>query len=409
MFTPRISAEKTTFFFASNANTSQQHAKIKYDGDGTRVAIWYRTNFFYWQRYPMEKLIEGTQNPDLAFRGEFDSELLKAGTVVEYRIFDDVADAGHNPNNGDTGPSGAVVPYREAVLMGFLEKPIKTRWPHTSKGTPGGTYYHSSIQIPGSRTHVLVQVSLSEPVKGVFDILEFAEPAAAVLGLNQESYELDVIPSEPDAPYPRKIEADARQSLVPGANYYCLIRYSNSVGDWWYEVEKFTTLQRLVTLKGDTIHIDNDGDPFSKGEASFEIAFKQGTVGSVHFYLGNDDFKVDTGQTIQLGQLNSLDSSAPPADQIQPYPKKPVEKTFGPFAVTPETQDISVELSGTEYDGIFESDEEASTWVQPAYIYYPVGPAETVTEQPAAVTASPLVTGDDFQFTLNYRYSISYV
>jgi hypothetical protein len=301
------------------------------------------------------------------------------------------------------------VTYNEVIGLGLLEKPIKTRWQHTFKGTPGGTYYHASVQTPGVRTHVLIQISQQEPTAGVFDTLQFEEPIASILGLNQTSYELDLAPANPGDPdYPRVMGADARYSLLPGAPYYCLIRYSDSAGDWWYEIEKFAAKQRVVTLKADSIYINNDGDPFADGEASFEISFTQASVGSVTFYLGNDDYKIHDEQTIALTQLHKWDTTAPVEQQIWPYPVGPVEKVFGPFTVTPENRDISVAIGGIEHDGILESDEIASTWVQPDSIYYPVGPAESVTDQTASVTAAPEITGDDFEFTVSYRYSIAY-
>ncbi len=410
-FTATITAHRNDFFFAA-ANSSQARTQIKYDGGDEKVAIWYRVNFYRWYRYAMEKYIEAKQDPSLAFRGQLDSEYLKAGDVVEYRIFTDLQ---HNPNNGDVTASGTPVTYNEAILMGFLEKPIETRWQHEYKGMPGGTYYHASVRTPGIATLMLIQISEQEPAFGEFGTLKFPEAIAPdqvswARGFNADGYEFDVMPRQPGEPaYPRADNADQRYSLKPGHLYYCLIRYSNASGDWWYEVEKFTTRQRVVTLKGESIHIDNDGDPHARGEASFEIMFRHANVGSVAFFMGGKDYKVDTGDTILLGDLRALDTAAPIWDQMWPYPVKPVEKVFGPFVVTEDTQDISIELNGTEYDGFLEPDEPASTWVQPAYIYYPVGPAEAVTDQTASVTANPLIDGDDFQFTLKYRYSIAYV
>lgn len=406
IFAATITAHQTDFFFAG-ANASKRRTQLKYEGGEEKVAIWYRVNFYRWYRYAVEKFIEAKQDPSLAYRGQLDSEYLEAGDVVEYRIFTDLQ---HDPNNGNLSASGTPVIYNEAILMGFLEKPIKTRWYHEYKGAPGGTYYHASVYTPGVATHMLIQISDQEPVAGDFGTLKFPDVAAWERGFNAQGYEFDVVPRIPGEPaYPRETGADQRFSLKPGHNYYCLIRYSNASGDWWYEVEKFTTRQRVVTLKGDAIQIDNDGDPHARGEASFEILFRHANVGSVAFFMGGKDFKIDTGETITLGNLRALDTAAPIQDQMWPYPKKPVEKVFGPFAVTEEIDDISIELNGTEYDGFLEPDEPASTWVQPAYIYYPVGPAEAVTDQPASVTASPLIDGDDFQFTLKYRYSIAYV
>jgi hypothetical protein len=208
-----------------------------------------------------------------------------------------------------------------------------------------------------------------------------------MLALGKNEYELVVTP------------------LRPGTDYYCLIRYSDVNGDWWVEEEKFTTLQRMVTVRGDRIEINDDGDPFADGEASFSFQFAQG-ANSATFFLGHDDYKIHDGQNIALGSLPKIDT-ADVTSLIWPPPTAPCEKTFGPFAVRDDTPDVTVAANGTEYDGLFEPNEYAANAQLP--VYCPTGLEEVVSDKTSAVSVAATDPDDDFSFTLHYRHSVNYV
>nr|WP_298683284.1 hypothetical protein [uncultured Dongia sp.] len=393
-----IIADETVILFQSSAPQNRKRTRITFDlgqagnqvgGDEAQAAIWWRRNTEAWHMFPLEKT-----GPAPQYKGSFYSESVGPGDVLQYRMYDAKVYRDYVP---DTVPNetqkGSGIEVRHVEIFGLLNMsrntPDKMKNSYRSDAVVGGTYYGRKIATPGIRTNVLIEVSQQEPVYGLPHYLRFEKPEVSVLALGEEQYDLNLMP------------------LTPGANYYCLIRYSDSAGNWFFEDAKFTTLRRQVTLKADTIHIDNDGDPHADGEASFNFQFGQGATNTAIFFMGHADFKVHSGQTIALGTMLKLDTSLPLVDQVWPLPTGPAEKTFGPFSVTPETPDITVYAAGTEYDGIFESDERAASGDH-HYLSYPYGPGETVIDKAASITANPL-DGDDFTFTVNYRYSVVYL
>ena len=400
-----ITAAETVLLFAtaSGASDNTQRTRITFDmelagkqvgGDLVEVAIWWRRNTEAWHKLDFPKV---GINAHPVNKGAFWSWNVAPGDVLQYRMYNDTVQPGYVPDTvaNETQPhSGAMVWHTE--IFGLLNMsrntPDKLKNSYKAEKRIGGTYYGLRYQSKGINTNILFEISQQEPIYGLPNYLRFTDPQRlSWLGLGAQQYDFNLMP------------------LQPGTTYNVLIRYSDESGNWFMEQEKITTLRRQVVLKGDSIVVDNDGDPFADGEASFNIQFGQGATNTAIFFMGHDDFKVHNGQNLPLGTLYKLDTSLPLVDQVWPLPEGPVEKTFGPYGAGDGLPDITVYAAGTEYDGLFESDEHAATGGGFfATLTYPTGPDETVTDKTASITAVP-DEDDNFQFTLNYRYSITYL
>lgn len=363
------------YFYASGgASTATTNVRYKMDKDA-KPAMWSRMNMGPWQKLRFTFT-----------ESWFQSGHVGPGDVLEYRLYDDATMPGYVPDTvaNELQPrSGAILAHVE--IFGLLKFPIKTDWVRGGEKKPGGTYYLRQIATGSNVTiNVRIEVSREKPVPDANEYVRFDKPDISMLALGKNQYELIMTP------------------LRPGTDYYCLIRYSDVQGNWWLEEEKFTTLQRIVTVKGHHIEINDDGDPFADGEASFSFQFAQGT-NSATFFLGHDDYKIYDGQSISLGSLPRLDTT----DLTWPPQVAPCEKTFGPFAVHDDTPDVTVGANGTEYDGAFEPNEYAATAQLP--VYCPTGIQEVVSDNASVVSVAATDPEDDFSFTLHYRYWVNYV
>jgi len=362
-------------------------------GRKTEVAIWWRMNTQLWQKLDFRKV--GIEDHPVN-KGSFLSWNVYPGDVLQYRMYNDTVNPDYVPdtvvNETATRIHGGI-PVWHTEIFGLFKlwrnAPDKLKAAYRPEKYVGGTYYGLKYNSPGINTNILFEVSQQEPIYGLPNLLRFTDPDRfSTVTVGAQQYDLQLMPME------------------PGTNYNTLIRYSDDQGNWLIEEGKFTSLRRQVTVRADSVHIDNDGDPMADGEASFTFQIGQGPTNTAIFFMGNEDFKVHSGQTIPLGTMYKLDTSLPLADQLWPLPQGPAEKTFGPFSTSDGLPAITVNAAGTEYDGLLESDEHTGGGASVPF-WYPFGPGEMVIDQTDSVIAKP--SNGNFEFTLNYRYSVTYV
>jgi hypothetical protein len=66
--------------------------------------------------------------------------------------------------------------------------------------------------------------------------------------------------------------------LCPGNHYFFVVLVTDAFGNWDFVQREFTTLRRKITVEFPTIHIYNDGDYATVGEAEFWFWVFRGTV-----------------------------------------------------------------------------------------------------------------------------------
>jgi hypothetical protein len=392
---PDISASSYEVFLEPGQTES---VRIYYDSQAyygppfTRpVCIWFRINREPWQRMNLEKA--DAKEGERLLRGNFMSEPLKPGRVLQYRIFNDPNRTPEEDYERDyrirMPREGYPLGSQTIMILGLLKKPIKTHWTSERKETVGGTYCWLRIGTPDVRTTVRVNVT-----QRVSDRNDYSTQF--------ETYRV------------RELESQmVVEPLLPGQLYDRTIRYVDSSGNWWDETDTFTTLQRVVTLTADSVYIIDDGDPLADGEASFMIMFYQDRTPTDAFFLGNEDYKVHDGQTIPIAEVPRFDFSQP---WEFPFSERgPAVRVYGPEIVTAFTERIGIRTLGIEHDGLFESDEVATSEVDEIggvlFLPIPAGVEETVVDATGSIEAASYNKLEEgaFKFSVKYRFSVSYV
>jgi hypothetical protein len=179
---------------------------------------------------------------------------------------------------------------------------------------------------------------------------------------------------------------------LPGHHYFFVVVVADAVGNWEVRQEEFTTLRRKLTVEFPTLHVYNDGDPFSDGEGEFWFRVYAGDRTEPwvieQFHRGTTD----------IGDSNQTD---------RPYPLGFVHA--GPPEVVDERlASVSVSSWGVEHDGYLESDEGA--WSLDRTLPLPAGRfVENVASRSFLLNCPVATVGDDFHYGVEVRWSVSYV
>jgi len=358
-----ITATPGVLFIDAGAGQMAGTSRIDYDSLDP-VVIWHRFNLGTWTRLNLFKLV-GTKNAD--HKGRFQTDPLTPGDLRQYRMYQDAA---IDPNL----VSDAQFTYRQVDIQAFVLQPDARDWIRDGNTQVGGTFYFRQIATPPRLTTIRAEVSPFPPFTDKYGQLQFKAPEQVLQSFLTTNHVFELKP------------------LLPGTPYYATFRMSDSKGNWYYVFEKFITLQRKVTVALDSIYIDNDGDPFSSGEASFSVKVYEGDNQIDEVAFGDDEFSVTDGQTVAITH----------------------QTVVGPKQVTQASYSIGLNASGTEYDGWLESDEHADTWGSPPdlkrQLDFPAGRfVEQMTNQAFSVEAIPGSVDDDFRFTVKGRYSVEYL
>lgn len=364
MASTTISASPDVLFIDTGSGETSGTAEIAYDSPDP-VVMWQRVNLGFWKRLNLFKLVEvGTKDAD--HRGKFVSDPLAPGDFMQYRIYTDAAiDPNLVPDNQYA--------YIEARIAALLLKPDPSDWIRDGNADVGGTFFFRQIATPPILTTIRAEISQDPPFTDKFGQLQFKNVVASALSVLSTNHLLELKP------------------LLPGTPHFCAFRLSDAKGRWFYLEEKPVTLKRRVSVWIDSLYVDNDGDPLGRGEASFNITTYEGDKEIDQIAFGNDAYEVTDGQTVPLNHLIVL----------------------GPKQITPANHAVGINAAGTEYDGWLESDEHADTWGYPPdlrrQLDFPAGRfVEQVNDQAFTVPAVPGSVNDDFQFTVNGRYSVDY-
>ncbi|HET7399640.1 MAG TPA: hypothetical protein VFJ94_14075 [Intrasporangium sp.] len=180
--------------------------------------------------------------------------------------------------------------------------------------------------------------------------------------------------------------------LLPGNHYFFTALVTDTFGNWEVMARQFTTLRRQLTVEFPTLHVFNDGDSSSHGEAHFTFRVMHGSPQSPKVI---QDFDRPTADIDDWGETD------------RPY-SLGFAHVGAPTTVHVEEQEVWVASWGTEEDGFLESDEGAGNFG--VRLPLPAGKnLESVSNAPLFLDCPPTTTGDDFHYGVDVRWSVGYV
>lgn len=178
--------------------------------------------------------------------------------------------------------------------------------------------------------------------------------------------------------------------ILPGSHYHLLVLVVDPGGRWDYRIAEFDALRRELTVQFTTLHIYNDGDPSSVGEAQFR------------FWV---DYRLGVGQFDRIREFFRPGADIDDwGETDRPYPLG-FAYVSGPQQVLDGQQHVYVSSIGHEDDG-WEGDEVAWS-VPPRPIVPPIGPGETVTGAGFLLDCPPAAQ-DDFHYGVDVTWSVHY-
>ncbi|MEV0272749.1 hypothetical protein AB0H43_28550 [Hamadaea sp. NPDC050747] len=361
---------------------------VKYDFEGHSYALWHRYVGLPgqpgvpqpWRKVSLlEKLLDTYPDPTpqqqqrAEHEGRFTSAPIHPGQQLEYGI---MMDPDLDPNVGAL--AGEMV--SRITIIGLGEH-TDADWIGDEYIDIGGTYYfHQLDTFPHGATVLRLQIGADPPVRDAYGQNIVAQPLVTVW-----------------SPYGGNHAVEAKP-LLPGNVYFATILIVDTTTGQWTERDPnpFRTKRRRIELRFPVIEVVNDGDPAGSGEAEFAVAVFEGrSNGPVVRVDGRQLGDDDNPRDVSTGDWFATNMT-------------PI--VIGPKVVTPDFAEVWVVASGTEYDGIGESNEHASSEpYAPGFLPMPVGRGlETVNLQGLTYTARPWASGDDFAFRLYMNYDITY-
>jgi hypothetical protein len=180
------------------------------------------------------------------------------------------------------------------------------------------------------------------------------------------------------------------QDLLPGTPYFELFRMSDAFGNWEFLKRDFTTLKRRIRVELGNLHISDDSDDLSNGEASFDFYVETGNI-------------AQPGSWVRRGTLSYGNSNLETGKDATPAPSGSI--VVGPEPVKQESRHVRFSVEGEEDDsGSFPLD-DVDVGTASKDLLTPSGPDEVVSHRPDTISASG---GDGWSFTLSYKYWIEY-
>jgi hypothetical protein len=281
-----------------------------------------------------------------------------------------------NPNNNLDDP-----PPSDLLFVPAIQDQHRNLIHMADPVSGGGTFLEAFVTTP-TDAFVLMQVGTTAPVviptqtASDVQLMQIEAPAAHDQVVNGATHDLQCKP------------------LIPGELYSVVIMAVDTDGFWDCKVTSVNTKLRQVDITIKNIHVVNDGDSLTNGEAQFWVTiFESGTAESDTvvrtFTLGNDDFEI----------IDNQDIPAPASWKV----------TIGPKKIDPAVNGrVAVHTNGLEYDGIKGTDKAGSDGYDQALIF-PFGRGEETTgDTDVIVDANPL-GGDDFQYNISFDWSVKYV
>jgi hypothetical protein len=362
-----IKAEETTLLM--NAGSKGQ-TKIIYDGEHNPAVVFQRKLGGLWKgplnlrQMAIDEGKTSTQVNDAKFFGDFKSELLSPGEIVQYGILP----TGFPENFSPKGISDDRF-EQLATVVAMLKTPRPTNFINDENEDTGGTYRYRQINTTPTDTAMVFKIgrrgqglAVQDPTSGLWRLTKTGQTLVSGWGTN---HELEATP------------------VSPGNIYASTILLVDKAGNWQSWSEHFSTLERTVTLELVELHVVNDGDSLATSRAGFRLEVHEGQAITTTFIVA--ERQVDDGGDYDLTSENYV-------------------AAMGPKQINEDNHDVAVSVWGYDEDGI-EANEHAASGLIPLVV--PAGKGrETVTDAITWLHAVP--REGDLEFKARVKHSVKY-
>ena len=363
--TPKLAAFESPLIADVEAGERTRLASIEYWKEADQ-AIWHRWRPGAWQRVTIS--VTDLDDPTLT-HGYFSSPALEIGWTYEVTIWPRDIDPNHPPNV-DIPPR----PLATLTLFVIRRRPEVRTFLTDETERLGGTY----------RQHYLVT---SAPVR----VCGAVGPQPPVLN----PHDVPMLPEVIDETVSTALAASIDllfEGLVPGNTYHEVIHLFDEFGNWEFVTRSFTALKRQISVQVGNIHIHDDSDDLSNGEATFTFELQVGSVADQNSWVTRE------GANYSNNNIESGKDVAPVPNNILNVPLEVVQ---------PRHRDARFKVSALEDDnsnvGVAEEGDDA--WGMKD-LSIPSGQNEKVQNRAGTVTAGPGLNG--FHYDVSFVYSVDY-
>ena len=361
---PKLAATRSPVVVDIEAGERSLNTGIEYWKEAEQT-LWHRWRPGAWQRVA----ISATDPDDPVLEhGYYNSPMLEPGWIYEASIWDRGVDPNRIPDM-DRPPRALA----SLTVFALRRRPEVRSFLQDETERTGGTY----------RQHYLVT---SKPVM-----------IRAAVGPNppvQDSKDTFSLPGIVDETISSSLVASIDllfEGLLPGNGYHELVQLTDEFGNWEFVRRTFTTLKRQLSVQLAGIHIHDDSDDLSNGEAVFKFELECGNVADPSSWAARDAADYANGN-IETGK-----AVAPPPNQILSVPQEPVQamQRDARFKVSAVEDDDDFSV-GTLYDHAWGMKD----------LHLPVGLNEEVKNRADTLKAGPGL--NNFQYDVAYSYSVDY-
>lgn len=353
-----LKANRTIVVIRNDLGETFGTARITYDKDYSDE-IWENRNNAGWVRVQDPSSLD-PQSDSPEFGGTYKIKI-EAGKSYQAGIF--VANA---------GPPD---PQQKAdiKIFGIFKDPQKKNLITGNWNEAGGTFVRQFIQTSEKTAIAAIGAKRSgfDVDSNGIPVFEGAEGVASFPTL-QTGHDMFLMP------------------FLPGNDYELKAVVVDDFGNWDILTTDFRTQSRKFTVQFTTLHIYNDSDPGSHGEAEFKFMVMFGvTPGHTRMI-----------QEFRLPEMDIDDWSK----TDRPYPVGFAH--VGDFvSVAEDERDVSVWSVGTEFDGL---DPDEGAWASIVDLGFPIGLREQVDRRQFRLNATPSTKGSDFRYGVDVVWSVEY-
>jgi hypothetical protein len=385
-------------------NTGTTHIVYTRDAIGSLLPIlWHRFVGTTWKRIQLSTpFILNSPSGDPQRDGEF-PVTMHAGQVYQVLMYHYPQQEFVNPNKVDpTDPTINFEDKPDALLtvVAMLKDPERMDFIVDNRQGFGGTWFSrgADTTVP---TSFMLQVSKNPPFKDNAGVERFLAPMITVFNPSSMSH-----------------DGVIERFLLPGNNYFFLMRLVDDDGNWQIVSDQFRTKQRTVTIDFEVLHIINDG---AQGDttAEFRIWVMEGNLSVKDYFFGDvDNFPITDRPDPDKRDMEFI----PLGDQVSHAASFCAPFILGPKDITENTNEIGILTRGLIFRAFPNTNEHASNFVlgddfpnptasvpPEARFRFRTGLGENMQQHvPLVVRARPQTDDVEFEYDVTMFFTVHY-
>lgn len=361
---PKLAASPSTVVIDVEAGERSLTTIVEYWKEPEH-AVWHRWRPGAWQRVKIS--VTDLDAPEMK-HGYFWSPALEPGWVYEVSIWERGVDPNHLPNI-DIPPRALA----SLTVFALRKKPEVRSFLIDETERTGGTYRQHYL-VTSMPVMVRAAVGSQPPVRDANNMLSLPEIADEHVDAGLKA-SMDIL----------------LDTLLPGTFYHELVLLTDPFGNWEFVTRTFTTMKRQISVQLTGIHIHDDSDELSNGQAVFSFELQTGHVDDPNTWALRE-------------QASYANSNIESGKAVAPVPNEIVTVPYE--TVQGRHRHARFRVVATEDDsGSVPLDEEDIAWGMKD-LFLPTGPDEQVQNRTDSVSAGP--GHDGFHFDVSYSYSVDY-